>query len=302
MQSKGHPPGHIWTILDILNWTTAFFRSRQIDSPRSSAELLLAHVLKVERIQLYLRHDQPLTPDELGCFKSIIKRRIDREPVAYIIGKKEFWSLELAVSGHCLIPRPETECLVEKALSCLPQKAAPGNQTPWRILELGTGSGAIILAMAHERPENLFFALDLSPAALKAARENARSLHLEDKIQFLAGDWLTPLKSDSCFDMILSNPPYIPSDEIPGLQPEIRNFEPRMALDGGETGLSSLHHIINFAGFHLRPGGKLLLEIGHDQGPGVITAVDDSGMYESVEVIKDYSGYDRVAIMSRKST
>ncbi len=301
MQSDTSNSRRIWTILDIINWTTGYFASHDVEAPRASAEIFLSHILNVKRIDLYLKYDQPLTHGELDRFKSLIKRRIKREPVAYITGTKGFWSLDLCVSDKCMIPRPETEILVDAALNLLPE-ALPRDLKghPLRILDLGTGSGAIVLALASERPGHLFFASDRCTDALLLARKNARNHQLEDKIIFFAGDWAGPLKRGSRFDMIVSNPPYIPTRVIPRLQPEICRFEPIAALDGGKDGLSCIRQIIGSAGKHLNPGGWLLLEIGHDQKAGVEKLVGESGVYENIAFIKDYGGQDRVVSMKKR--
>lgn len=291
--STGQPPREVnWTILKLLAWTTSYFKSHGIQSPRADAEILLAHTLASERIALYTHHDQPLNPDELRRFKAVIKRRAAREPVAYIVGRKGFWSLELAVTPAVLIPRPETECLVEKALEFLPCDAAAN---PRRVLELGTGSGAIILTLAKERPAHRFYALDRSVAALTVARMNARRAGLFGRVCFWAADWLDALRPGGPqFDLIVSNPPYIRAGDIAGLQPEIGRFEPRQALDGGPDGLQDLRRIIRQAPAFLTPGGRLLLEIGWDQAKALEVVAADCGLYDETTVFQDYSGLDRV--------
>ena len=282
-----------WDILKLLKWTTGYFKSHDIDSPRATAEILLAHVLKSERIDLYLNHDKPLRDDELAAFKSLIIRRIKREPVAYIVGGKGFWSMELAVNENVLIPRPETELLVESALALLPPDG-----TPKRVLELGTGSGAIVAALALERANHIFFASDRSIKALAVARENVKKCCPRKSIRFFAGDWFQALRGgEHPFDMILSNPPYIQTREIERLQPEIHRYEPALALDGDSDGLASIRHIIHLAPGFLSARGVLLLEIGHDQKEDVKSIMDDRRAYGRVDFHKDYSGYDRVVSM-----
>ena len=296
MQNQPNSEFPEWTIIKLLDWTTSYFKSHNIDSPRSTSEILLAHTLGLKRIDLYLRYDQPLTIDELLLFKTYIKRRINREPVAYIVGTREFWSMDLSVTKDVLIPRPETECLVESALS-LPE-LGPG---PKRILELGTGSGAITLALASERPEYIYFASDSSVEAVKLAFMNAKLHHLDGKINFFAGDWLEPLKNTGqLFDMIISNPPYIRTLSIPELQPEIYRYEPLRALDGGKAGLNPIKKIIFEAHAFLVQKGILLLEIGHDQKDQIKKIIDDCGNYENVVFKKDYSGYDRMVCIRKK--
>ncbi|MGD9412898.1 MAG: peptide chain release factor N(5)-glutamine methyltransferase [Desulfobacterales bacterium] len=299
-QSKSSDPE--WTIIKLLEWTTSYFKSHDIDSPRSTAEILLAHVLKLKRIDLYLRYDQPLYINELSKFKVLIKRRVEREPVAYIVGVKEFWSMDFAVTKDVLIPRPETECLVEAALTLLPQdNASDRNLSPKSILELGTGSGAVILAIASMRPKPVYFASDRSVKAIRLARQNSKRHGLDTAVIFFCGDWFTPLnRQKKRFDMIISNPPYVPTRLIGRLQPEIYKYEPISALDGDSDGLFCLRHIINTAHGYLNRNGSLLLEIGHDQKNDVRSIIDKCGNYEHVAFTKDYSGYDRVVGMKKK--
>ena len=265
-----------------------------------AAEILLAHALGLKRIDLYLRYDQPLSAGELAECKALIKRRAKREPVAYIVGSKEFWSMELGVTTDVLIPRPETECLVEQAIERMP---GHGQDIAWNVLELGTGSGAIILALAAERPQNRYFASDRSEKALRVAGKNAEKHGLADSIRFFVGDWFEPLKPGSgSFDLIVSNPPYVAAWEISGLEPEIRDYEPRFALDGGSNGLASLSLLIGRSSDFLKPGGYLLLEMGCDQAAGVESAARNAKVFEPVEIVKDYAGLDRVAIMKKSGT
>lgn len=286
-----------WTIIKLLQWTTSYFKSSGIDSPRATAEILLAHTLGLKRIDLYLRHDQPLNKNELDLFKSLIKRRKNREPVAYITGVKEFWSMELEVTQDVLIPRPETECLVEEALLVLAKESL---RNTGKILEMGTGSGAVILAIASQKPGHLYFASDISFSALDVAIKNAKKLGFEDRISFFCGNWFLPLKGkDNLFDIILSNPPYIRKNEIRNLQPEINRFEPPTALDGGENGLNHVRYIIECACRFLNSEGNLLLEIGHDQKDAVDGIIKETGNYKQVYFRKDYSGLDRVVCATK---
>jgi release factor glutamine methyltransferase len=297
-KTQTRPRESQWNILKLLRWATSYFKSHKIENPRADAEILLAHALNLKRIDLYLHYDQPLCNHELLRFKTFVKRRIDREPVAYIIGVKEFWSMELAVTRDVLIPRPETECLVEAALTYLPENAG---RWPKCILDLGTGSGAVVLALASQRPAHLFFASDCSVNAIRTARLNALRHHLDAAIGFFVGEWFSPLLPDACsFDMILSNPPYIPSAVIRLLQPEIHEYEPIEALDGGKDGLCCIRRIICHAGRYLNPGGLLLLEIGHDQKDGVRKIIDQCGNFEAMAFTRDYSGYDRVVHMRKR--
>jgi release factor glutamine methyltransferase len=287
-----------WTILKLLRWTTSYFESQKIEGSRASAEILLARALNLSRIDLYLRHDQPLSLQELARFKLLIKRRAKREPVAYIVGQKEFWSMDLTVTADVLIPRPETECLVEQALLQMPRE---NSGPPWKILELGTGSGAIVLALASQIAWNRYFASDLSPDALKVAKSNAKSHHLSDRICFFSGNWFDPLKKTlHQFDLIISNPPYVQTRIVETLAPEISSYEPRIALDGGKDGLNSLRLIIDQAQDSLKSGGFLILEIGYDQRIEVETIALKKGGYEPARFVKDYGGFDRVVVLQKK--
>ncbi len=302
MQNQQASTNAQWTIMKLLKWATSYFNSHNIDRPRAEAEILLSHALKLQRIDLYLKYDQPLYEEDLKRFKELIKRRINREPVAYIVGTKEFWSMDFAVTRDVLIPRPETEFLVETALDLLPAGSSSDSVLiPKRILELGTGSGAVILTIASNRPGHRFFATDRKWAAIRTAKKNAVRHSLENTVELICADWFEPFDAKQCeFDMIISNPPYVASRLIGGLQPEVAEYEPICALDGGEDGLFCLKHIICHAHFFLRPKGYLLLEIGHDQRNDVEQIADQCATYEHIVYTKDYSGYDRVIQMRKK--
>jgi release factor glutamine methyltransferase len=286
-----------WTILDLVTWTTGYFRNHQIESARSEAEILLAHVLGVRRIDLYLNHDQPLHENELARFKSVVKRRMNREPVAYITGFREFWSLAFSVNPSVLIPRPETECLVEAVLPFLDGHTG----SPKRVLEMGVGSGAVIIALAHEHPEHRYVAMDRSAAAVQTARRNARTHKVDHRIDWFCGNWDAPLVPDrETFDLIVSIPPYVRSGDMNALQPEIRNHEPGTALDGSGDGLMCIRQIIASAHRYLRTGGLIALEMGHDQQQAVRSIAEAAGRYAPPRVFKDYSGHDRVVVLGKQ--
>ena len=288
----------LWTIIKLIRWATSYLKTHDIDSPRATGEILLAHALKVKRIDLYLNFDQPLVAEELNTFKRLIKRRLRREPVAYILGAKEFWSMDLKVTQDVLVPRPETECLVEAALNILSKISS---SQPQRILDLGTGSGAIVLALASQQPRHIYFASDYFRKAIALANRNATRHDLSGQIHLFVGDWFSPLNPEkSGFDMIVSNPPYIPSRVIDKLQPEIHRFEPLAALNGDQDGLSCFRKIIGSAHNYLKPHGALLLEIGHDQKDDVRRIVSACDFYEGFSYNKDYSGYDRVVWMRKR--
>ncbi|MEW6078000.1 MAG: peptide chain release factor N(5)-glutamine methyltransferase [Thermodesulfobacteriota bacterium] len=287
-------------ILEVLRLTTDFFRSHEVEGPRVSAELLLAHALKTERLDLYLRFDQPLSSHELDDYRELVRRRLRREPVAYITGAKGFWNLTLNVTRDVLIPRPDTECLVENALADLSRIRASLGRSP-SVLELATGSGAVILSLAADSPAGRFFASDISPAALRVAGENARRCLPDERVVFFASDWFGAVKAAAaCFDMIVVNPPYIPTADIPGLEPEIRDYEPRWALDGGSDGLDHIRHIIVEAGRFLTPGGLLMMEIGWDQQPRIQSLAEESAWCRDVSFSRDLAGHDRVARLRKQ--
>jgi release factor glutamine methyltransferase len=279
-----------WTIARLLSWTSDYFNSHGIDSPRLTAELLLSHCLSIKRLDLYLQHDKPMSQEELACFKVLIKRRIDREPVAYITGIKGFWTLDLAVTSDVLIPRPDTECLVESAIEVLP---LTNEDSPLNILDLGTGSGAIILSIASERPENRYFAVDISDKAAHLARKNWDCNNIKTPVSFIVGQWFGPFAKRQVFDLIVSNPPYIPRADIPHLEPEITRYEPMLALDGDTDGLSCIRSILADAPSYLKDGGWLMMETGFDQKKAVIDIASGSGCYEEIGYIKDNAGHDR---------
>lgn len=285
-------PPEAWTILKLLKWTTTYFTSHHIEQPRAAAEILLAHTLGVGRVDLYIQYDRPVEPRELVVFKELIQRRLQREPVAYIVKEKGFWSLDLKVTPDVLIPRPETEVLVEAALSIIPPATSP---RPFEVLDLGTGSGAIVLALARERSGHRFYAVDNSQKALAVAQDNTRRYGLEAAVTFLLGNWFDAVGDrHGCFDLIVSNPPYISSPDLERLPLEVSRYEPREALDGGPDGLDAIRLIIERAAAHMSPGGWLLFEIGYNQRASVETLLAASMSYADVAVIKDHSGFDRV--------
>ena len=260
--------------------------TEQPDTARLDAELLLAHVLHKTRTWLHTWPEQPLSMQQLADFQQLVSRRVEGEPIAHLVGRQDFWSLTLQVSGDTLIPRPETERLVELALARIPPQA------PWRIADLGTGTGAIALALAKERPHGLIIATDRSAAALTVARDNARTNQLAN-IQFHQGDWFEALQDKTGFELIVSNPPYIKESD-PHLQQGDVRFEPAGALKAGPAGLDDLQHIIQGALAHLKPGGWLLLEHGYDQGDAVLQLLKQAG-YEQATDYTDLAGQPRVA-------
>jgi release factor glutamine methyltransferase len=274
-----------WTVLKILQWTADYFAGKQIDSARLEAELLLAATLGMDRVGLYVNFERPLDAAELAAFRDQVQRRAQREPVQYILGETEFWSLPFNVSPAVLVPRADTEVLVEEALTRIEGFA--------RVLDVGTGSGAIAIALAHEKTEILVTALDCSEQALEVAQANAERNGVADRVTCLAGD-LADLPPGP-FEMVVSNPPYIPTGDLAQLMPEVRDHEPRLALDGGDDGLSAYRQLAAQAGKVLVPGGWLLVEVGIDQAADVETLFGAAGLTE-IKYREDYSGIPRVVM------
>ena len=288
-------PEESWTVLKLLQWTTDYFQRNNVPEPRTSAEVLLAHVLAEDRLFLYLNYDRPMERSELAAYRACIKRRLEGEPNQYITGLQEFWSLSLRVSPDVLIPRPETEVLVEAVLEFL-DKADPNVD----ILDLGTGSGAIAIALAQELPAARIVAADLSMASLRLAQENAKSNQVDERIIFVRGDMFAAIPGGSQkLKVVVTNPPYVSDAEILELPREIRDFEPHHALEGGPDGLTAIRHIIAEAPTVLSQAGALFMEMGADQTESVSALVRDSQRYENFRIIKDYSGLDRVLVAVR---
>jgi len=285
-----------WTIKDLLDVTSGYLRKKEIESPRLSAEILLAHQLKISRVQLYLRFDQPLHDREIAGYRSLIKRRLSREPLQYITGTQEFWSLEFNVGPEVMIPRPESELLVEQVVS-LPLKGRLPEQRNPRILDLGTGSGALAIALARELEGAFILATDISGEALTLARLNAKKHGVQERIEFIQSDvWEAFQDQNPMFDVVLSNPPYIASETIDALAPEVRDYEPRVAFDGGEEGMFFIREIITEGPGHVKPGGWILLEMDPEQTTKAFTLIEKGKYYGEKIRIKDYSRHYRVVM------
>jgi len=271
-------------------------------SARLDAELLLGHVLGMDRVSLYVNHDRPLEPAEVDAYRRVLRERCRGAPIAYITGKKEFMRVTLKVTPAVLIPRPETELLVEATIQRL--RAASG---PLLVTDVGTGSGAIAIGLALALPEARVLATDISPAALAVARENVTAHGLDGRVELLEGDLLAPV-ADAVrtgrigpLDAVVSNPPYIPARDWESLPRSVRDYEPRLALDGGPDGLDVYRRLIPQAAPLLRPGGLLALEIGHDQEAGLRELLAQDGRWDNVQVQKDYAGHPRVVLATRKA-
>jgi release factor glutamine methyltransferase len=282
-------PQKVWTVLELLRWTTGHFRERGIESPRLDAECLLAHALGCDRLRLYVDFEKPVGEPERARFRALVRERArERTPVALLTGVREFWSLPLRVTRDVLVPRPETETLVAAALDCFPDRHAE-----LRILDVGTGSGAVALALARERPHARVTATDLSAAALALALANAEALGLADRVRFLEGSLYEPVAGER-FDLVVSNPPYVPEADAARLAPELRH-EPAAALFAGEDGTDLLRPLALGARAHLAPAGAVALELDPRQSDRVAGWLRDAGLAD-VAIHRDLARTPRVAV------
>jgi release factor glutamine methyltransferase len=280
-----------WTVGRVVRWAADDFRARGIESPRLEAELLLAHALGTDRMRIIVESDRDLADDELARYRALIQRRRKGEPVAYLRGYKEFYGRSFRVDERVLVPRADTEILVETALARTADRSMGR-----RYLDLCTGSGCVAISLARERPSCKVFAVDASEAALVVARDNGLRLGAAAQVAWLAGDLYEPLGSfpGVVFDLVTANPPYIPEGELASLSVDIRGFEPRLALSGGEDGLDVMRRIVRDAPRFLRRGGVLAVEMGMGQASRVQALFEEAG-FGGVRIDKDYGGHDRVA-------
>jgi release factor glutamine methyltransferase len=285
------------TISELLRKTTGYLKDKGSSSPRLDAEVLMTEVLGLSRVELYTNYEQPLTPPEVDRYRELIRRRSVGEPVAYILGRAPFRNLTLSVDRNVLIPRPETEQVVDIAVQYLMEGNWP---TPPIVLDLGTGSGAIAISIARGFPEARVTATDASANAMELARENARTAGAADRIEFVHSDMFDALDPLTTFDLIVSNPPYVSEEEWETLAPDVRDYEPREALFGGIDGLDYLRRLAVEAPQFLKPHGALVMEIGHLQGPAVLELMHASDLYRAVRVGQDYAGHDRIVVGQRK--
>ncbi len=276
-----------WTVERLLRWVTEDFRGRGLETPRLEAELLLCRALGWDRIRLITERDHELEEPQLATLRALVQRRRKREPVAYLMGQREFFGHPFRVDPRVLVPRPDTETLVETALRRTRDRCLFG-----RMLDLWTGSGNVALSFARERPTWLIHAVDVSADALAVARDNALRLGCAWNVQLLQGDLFGPVAGQR-FDAITANPPYIPSEEVDRLPADVRDHEPRLALDGGADGLDVVRRLVADASGHLEPGGLLALEIGCDQHEEVSRLLQRAGFGE-VELDRDLAGRPRV--------
>lgn len=282
----------LWTIQRLLAWTTQYFQNHEIESPRLDAELLLAKVLHKQRIFLYTDFEEIVNPEELALFKSFIQKRVKGISTAAIIGEKEFMGLTFHVNEDVLIPRPDTETWLEKVIQY------HRNDGAIEVADLGTGSGAILLSFLYYCKEAKGIGIDISEKALAVAKENGKELVMEERAAWIRGDYIDALPEGVLYDGILSNPPYIPREDIAHLQAEVKH-EPMLALDGGEDGLVFYRRLAEKAAAHLKEGGFLAVEFGIHQWEEILSLLKETGEFEDFEVIKDYGDIER-AIYCRK--
>ena len=285
----------VWTVARLLNWTADYLKKHGSDSPRLDTEVLLAYCLGCERIDLYTRFEQLPGDEERSAFRELVRKRAEGTPVAYLVGQREFFSLSFRVTDDVLIPRPETEHLVVAAIDLAKQQA----DTPL-VCDVGTGSGVIAVCLARQVPQCQVSAIDISPAALEIARENAAAHNVADRIEFSQGDLLTELPPAPTFDLILSNPPYVADGEADQMAAETRRFEPRQALFAGPAGTEVIERLIPQAAERLKPGGHLLIEISpmiHDRARGIM---ERDERLVPLDSIKDLAGHMRVIQARRK--
>ncbi len=284
--------GKVWTIGSILKWTEQYFRDKGVDSPRLDAEVLLSHVLKKERIYLYVHFDEPLEQEEQAAYRELIKKRVQGIPTAYLIGQREFMGLPFLVTEDTLIPRPDTEILVQAAVDFLRRLADRGRDV--EFADIGTGTGAICLSVLRFLPAAHAATVDISEKARRVAEENARRLEVSDRVEFFTGDLLKPLEGRT-FDAILSNPPYISEMDMQGLSVEVRN-EPRLALFGGRDGMDFYRRLCADAPRMLKEGGFLAFEVGIHQAKEVERLAKANPQIGRTEVRKDLAGINRVVL------
>ncbi len=278
----------VWTIKALLLWTTDFLAKKGIENPKTDAQILLAHVLGCKKIDLLVNFDQQPSEADRNRFKELIHRRVAGWPVAYLVGYRDFYLLTFEVSPAVLIPRPETETLVAEALAFLKPRTAPA------VLDIGTGSGCIAISIAHQKKDSHVTAVDVSPDALAVAKRNAAKHGVADRMTFLQGDLFAQVPAGTTFDLIASNPPYIAGHEFAALAPDVRDHEPRVALDGGADGLAFYRRIAAAVGPFLKPGGKLLMEIGATQDADVRTLLGERPELEVGPTLKDDAKLRRV--------
>ena len=286
------PDDDVWSILRMILWSAEYLQGKGIETGRLDAEHLLAHVLGMQRLQLYLQYERPLTPGELDTYRPLLKRRAAREPLQHIVGVQPFRELELRVDPSVLVPRPETEVLVDAVL----EWAKGAGRTDLTALDVGTGSGAIALSLAMEGPFARVIATDVDDDALGLARENRAAAELEERVDLRTGDLFQALENGERFDVVVSNPPYIPDGDASGLEPEVRDWEPRRALFAGADGLDVLRCLVDETHRHLVPGGLFAVEVGSGQAAAVADLIRRAERYDAPRILRDYSGRERFVL------
>lgn len=290
--SAAASPSTPWTVARLLAWTREYFERAKVESPRLCAEILLAHAMGCQRIALFTRYESVPDAATLDRFRENVKQAASGKPIAYLTGHKEFFALAFEVTPDVLIPRPETELLVERAITLAKQHAGGADQPP-RILDLGTGSGCIAVSLAKNLPAARLFASDLSAAALAVAQRNAAKHGVAERIDFREGDLLQPWRDADSFDIIVSNPPYIGLREAPSLPSNVRDHEPHAALFAGDDGLAVLRRIVDDGPGFLAPGGQLLTEIAYNQSRAARQLLADAG-WSDIVTYKDGLSHERV--------
>jgi len=283
-----------WTIQKLLIWITEYFTEKCIDLPRLNAELLLSHVLSMKRIELYTQFNKPVTSQQLDQLHDLIKRAGQNEPVAYLIGKTEFYSLEIDITADCMIPRPETELLVERAIEFLRSR-----RDAQLVCDLCTGCGCIAVAIAKNFSNARIIATDISDSALKVAATNIKKHRLENRITLLAGDLFEPLVPQidtEKFDLIVCNPPYVSASEFEALAKNVKDYEPKLSLFAGTDGMDIHRRIIEIADSFLKPDAALMLEIGYAQGQAIRQLLEQKGAFGEIKIEKDFNNNDRIAL------
>ena len=317
------PPGEPWTVLRLILWSAGYLEGKGVERGRLDAEHLLADALGTERLQLYLQYDRPLTPEELASYKERLLRRADREPLQYIVGHTAFRELELVTDSRVLIPRPETEVLVEEVLEWArearggparepadPAAAEPAEGPAARgrheegpglvALDVGTGSGCIALSLLVEGPFRRVVATDPSADALEVARENAGRADVEERVDLRAGSLYDPLGDDEAFDVVVSNPPYVATADRESLAPEVREWEPEGALFAGGEGMDVLAPLVDGAPAHVRPGGLLAVEVGLGQAARAAERIRETGAFDEPRIRRDLTGRERIVLALRR--
>jgi release factor glutamine methyltransferase len=287
-----------WTIQKLLNWVCEYLKTKGVDSPRLSAELLLSHVSGLKRIELYTQFNKVIEQKQLTQLHGLVKRAAEHEPIAYLTGKREFYSLEFEITNACLIPRPETELLVERAIEFLRKRN--GEQF---ICDLCTGCACVAIAIARNYANCRIVATDISGAALEVAERNVIKHGLPNRLKLLRGDLFEPIipgLGPAKFDLIAANPPYVSEPEYEKLAKNVKDFEPKQALIAGKDGLDIMKRIITDVGRFLKPDGALMIEIGNEQGHAVEKLLKEAGCFENVTIEKDHQKLNRLAIALAK--